>query len=69
MEEYTDFHHGEKAEYVNGKLGIIILHNKFEKLYLNEVGVDYDATSLYPSAMWDKSSVYPKKMALFLSRL
>ena len=23
--------------------------------------MDFDATSLYPSAMWDKSSVYPEK--------
>ena len=23
--------------------------------------MDYDATSFYPSAMWDKSSEYPKK--------
>ena len=22
--------------------------------------MDFDATSLYPSAMWDKNSVYPK---------
>ena len=22
--------------------------------------MDFDATSLYPSAMWDKKSVYPK---------
>ena len=27
---------------------------------LNEVEMDFDATSLYPSAIWDLESVYPK---------
>ena len=27
--------------------------------------MDFDATSLYPSAMWDKNSVYPKTETRF----
>ena len=27
--------------------------------------LDFDATSLYPSAMWDENSVYPKMEAGF----
>ena len=27
--------------------------------------MDFDATSLYPSAMWDENSVYPKKETVF----
>ena len=30
------------------------------KLDLNKTQMDFDATSLYPSAMWDEKSVYPK---------
>ena len=33
---------------------------KIQKLYHNDVMMDFDATSLYPSAMWDENSVYPK---------
>ena len=33
---------------------------KIQKLNLNDVLTDFDATSLYPSAMWDEKSVYPK---------
>ena len=30
------------------------------KLDSNKTQMNYDATSLYPSAMWDKNSVYPE---------
>ena len=28
--------------------------------------MDFDATSLYPSAMWDEKSVYPKEKLVLL---
>ena len=31
--------------------------------------MDFDATSLYPSAMWDENSVYPKKETGFACKL
>ena len=31
-----------------------------EKLNHKDVMMDFDATSLYPSALWDEMSVYPK---------
>ena len=36
------------------------IHKKLSKLDLNKTQMDFDASSLYPSAMWDKNSVYPK---------
>ena len=30
--------------------------------------MDFDATSLYPSAMWDESSVYPEIETGFASK-
>ena len=36
------------------------IHKKLSKLDSNKTQMDFDATSLYPSAMWDEKSVYPK---------
>ena len=36
------------------------LHEKLPKLDLNNTQMDFNATSVYPSAMWDNDSVYPK---------
>ena len=36
------------------------IHKQLSKLDSNKTQMSYDATSLYPSAMWDKNSVYPK---------
>ena len=35
------------------------IHKESSKLNINKTQMDFDATSLYPSAMWDKNSVYP----------
>ena len=37
------------------------IHKHFSKLGLNKTQMDSDATSLYPSAMWDDNSVYPTR--------
>ena len=36
------------------------IHKELSKLDSNNSQMSYDATSLYPSAMWDCNSVYPK---------
>ena len=36
------------------------IRKELSKLDLNGTQMDFDATSLYPSAMWDQNSVYPK---------
>ena len=50
----------DKTNYVIGKLSKVTLHNKWKNLDLNEVGVDFVATSLLSSALCDKPSAYPK---------
>ena len=58
--DYRDIDQKEKEKYVNKKINLISIHKQLSKLNLNKTQMDFDATSLYPSAMWDKNSVYPK---------
>ena len=37
------------------------IHKELSKLDSNKTQMDFDATSLYPSAMWDENSVYPER--------
>ena len=37
----------------------------WKKPNLNDVMLDFDGTSLYPSAMWDEKSIYPIKESGF----
>ena len=39
---------------------MLSIHKKLSKLNSNKTQMDFDATSLYPSPMWDENSVYPK---------
>ena len=50
----------KKTDYMNKKLNKLAIHKKLSKLDSNKTQMDFDATSLYPSAMWDQNSVYPK---------
>ena len=50
----------ERTEHINKELNKLPIHKKLQKLNHNDVMMDFDATSLYPSAMWDQNSVYPK---------
>ena len=49
-----------KKIYFNDKVNKLRIHEKIQKLNLDNVMMDFDATSLYLSAMWDENSVYPK---------
>ena len=44
------------------------MHEHLQTLNLRNVMMDFDASSLYPSAMWDKKSVYPKMETGFTSK-
>ena len=59
--DYRDNDEEERTEHTNKELNKPPIHKKLQKLNLNDVMMDFDATSLYPSAMWDENSVYPKK--------
>ena len=50
----------KEKKYVNKKLNMLSIHKELSKLNSNKTQMDFDATSLYPSAMWDENSVYPK---------
>ena len=55
-----DINQKEKEKYVNKKLNMLPIHKELSKLDSKKTQMDFDATSLYPSAMWDENSVYPK---------
>ena len=58
--DYRDEDVDEKEKYINEKLGNRRLHKLIKQIKLIHLLWDFDATSLYPSAMWDEKSVYPR---------
>ena len=50
----------KKTNSMNKKLNLLPIHKELSKLNSNKTQMDYDANSLYPSAMWDENSVYSK---------
>ena len=58
--DYRDNDEEERTEHINKELNKLSIHKKSQKLNLNDVMMDFDATSPYRSAMWDENSVYPK---------
>ena len=59
-DDYRDIDQKEKEKYFNRKLNMLPIHKELSKLDSNKTQMNFDAKSLYPSAMWDKKSVYPK---------
>ena len=59
-DEYRDIDQKEKTDFINKKLNMLPIHKELSKLDFNKTKLDYDANSLYPSAMWDENSVSPK---------
>ena len=58
--DYRDEDEDEKEKYINKKLGELRLHKLLKQIELIHLLWDFDAVSLYPSAMWDEKSIYPK---------
>ena len=50
----------DKEKYINEKLGNLRIHKLLNQIELNHLLWDFDAVSLYPSAMWDENSIYPR---------
>ena len=48
----------ERTEHINKELNKLPIHKNSRNLNLNDVMMDFDATSFYRSAMWDENSVY-----------
>ena len=51
----------EGTKYIIIELNKLPIHKELRKLTLDDVMMDFDAMSLFPSALWDENSVYPKK--------
>ena len=58
--DYRDIDQKEKTDYNSKKLNTLPIHKELSKLDLSKTQMDFDATSFYSSAIWDKNSVYPK---------
>ena len=58
--EYRNEKIEEKEKYINEKLSDLPIHHLIKQLKINEFLWDFDCVSLYPSARWDKNSIYPK---------
>ena len=59
-DDYRDINEKEKIDFINKKLNILPIHKELSKLDSNKTQMGCDGNSLYPSAMWDENSVYPK---------
>ena len=57
--DYRDEDVEEKEKFVDEKSSKFPIHQLKKQRKLDELIWDFDAVSLYPSAMWDKNSVYP----------
>ena len=60
-DDYRDINQEERTISINLKLKKIPKLEKLQKLNLNDVMMDFDATSLYPSAIWVENSNHPIK--------
>ena len=60
FDDYRNEDKDEKERYINEKLSQLPIHQLIKQIKLDELLWDFDATSLYPSAMWDEKSIYPR---------
>ena len=63
LSNYTDYREVKQKDiekYLKEKLGELDISTKLQGLNRDDLSMAFDATSLYPSAMYDENSVYPK---------
>ena len=58
--DYREEDEDYKMKYINEKLGNLRIHKLLKQIELIHLLWDFDAVSLYPSAMWDEKSIYPR---------
>ena len=58
--DYRDIDEEEMNNYINKNSGEFPIHKILQELSLNDLLWDFDAESLYPSAMSDEKSIYPR---------
>ena len=62
---YRDTDEEEKTDHINKKVNMLPILKELSKLDSKNTQMDFDANSLYPSAMWDENSVSPKLETAF----
>ena len=60
LNDYRKENVEDKEKYINEKLSNLRLHKIIKRIELIHLLWDFDGVSLYPSAMWDPKSIYPK---------
>ena len=58
--DYRDINEEEMKKYINKNLSELPIHQLLQRLSLVDLMCDYDCVSLYPSAMRDSKSIYPR---------
>ena len=61
FDDYRDIDEEQMNNHINRKLGELPIHQLLKQLSVNALLWVYDANRLYPSAMSDEKSIYPKK--------
>ena len=59
-EDYRDIYEEGRTKHINKNFNKLPIHQKLQKINLDNVLMDFDATPLYPFAMLDENSKYPK---------
>ena len=60
MYDYRDIDEEEMEKYINKNLGELLIPKLLQELSFKDLLWDFDAVSLYPSAMSDPESIYPR---------
>ena len=60
FDDYRNTNEEEMNNFINKKLSELPIHQFLQRLSLIDLMWDCDCVSLYPSAMWDKKSIYPR---------
>ena len=60
FDDYRDKDEEEMEKYINEKVRELPIHQFLQQLKLNDFLWDFDAVSLYPSAMNDDKNIYPR---------
>ena len=57
FKDFRDIKENEKSKYIDDKFSKLPIHDELKKLDLDNVMMNFDATNLYTSDMWDESSL------------
>ena len=58
--DYGDQDVDGKEKFINEKLGQLPIRQLTKQIKIDETLWGFDVVSLYPSAMWDEKSIYPR---------